>query len=164
MGHPGEVGMGLVAVISTFGFCLGSALIVPRYVESFAQDRFLPSLLQRRMGRANTPVPAILLCSAIVAVLGSTLDFNQLATTSNLAVVVQYVSTSVSVLVQRRRRSDVSSFRIPLGPLVPILAIVGSIAFAFFVSLNELKLSATLIGAGLLVGLVTRNLRRAQSS
>jgi amino acid transporter len=32
MGHPGEVGMGLVAVISTFGFCLGSALIVPRYV------------------------------------------------------------------------------------------------------------------------------------
>jgi amino acid transporter len=163
-GPTGGVGMGVVAVISAFGFCSGSALIVPRYVESFAQDGFLPSLLSRRMGRASTPVPAILLCSAIVAVLGSTLDFRQLADTSNIAVVVQYVSTSVSVLVQRRRDPGSLGFRIPLGPLVPLLAIAGSVAFVFSVSLAELELSAVLIGAGLLVGLVTRSLRRNQSS
>jgi amino acid transporter len=158
-GRSGGVAMGVVAVISAFGFCSGSALIVPRYVESFALDGFLPTLLSRRMTRASTPIPAILLCSVIVAVLASTLDFRQLADTSNIAVVVQYVSTSLSVLVQRRRNPGGSAFRIPLGPVVPLLAMAGAVAFVFSVSLKELRLSGILIGAGLLVGIITRRSR-----
>jgi basic amino acid/polyamine antiporter, APA family len=160
LGQGGGFAMALVALVSAFGFCSGSALVCPRYVESFAQDRFLPSLLAGRSARFNTPVAAIVLTAAIVIALGTTLDFTALADTSNIAVVVQYISTCASVLVQRRRQGPSPGFRIPFGPLIPVVAILGSAAFVLSVSHDELKLSAWLIGGGLVVGLITRRLRR----
>jgi basic amino acid/polyamine antiporter, APA family len=160
LGNTGGFAMALVALVSAFGFCSGSALVCPRYVESFAQDRFLPSPLARRSARFDTPVAAILLTAAIVIALGTTLDFTALADTSNIAVVVQYISTCAAVLVQRHRHGPSLGFRTPLGPLIPVVAILGSAAFVLSVSPDELKLSAWLIGGGLLVGLVTRRLRR----
>jgi len=160
LGTAGGLAMGILALVSAFGFCSGSALVCPRYVESFAQDRFLPAPLGTRSARFGTPLYAIAFTALVVAILGTTLDFHQLADTSNLAVVVQYISTCVAVLVQRRRLGPSPGFRIPLGPLVPLLAIAGSAAFVLSVSRTELWLSAKLIGGGLAVGLVTRRLRR----
>jgi amino acid transporter len=163
----------LVALISSFGFCSTSALVVPRYVESFAQDGFLPSLFTGR-GRTATPVAAILVSSVVVAAMALALDFGSLVDTSNIAVVVQYVATCAGVLVMRRRdgatyrasgppvlRRGPRGFRVPLGPLIPMCAIAGSLAFLFSVSSAELRLSAELIGGGLLFGLATRRLRVA---
>ncbi len=160
LGYSGGFAMALVALVSAFGFCSSSALVCPRYVETFAQDRFLPTLLAVRWPRFETPVPAIIVTAAIVIALGTTLDFTALADTSNIAVVVQYISTCASILVQRRRQGPSPGFRIPFGPLVPVLAIAGSAAFVLSVSPAELKLSAWLIGGGLAFGLVTRRLRR----
>ena len=43
----GPVGANVIAVVaslSALGFCAGSAMVVPRYVETFAQDAFLPRM------------------------------------------------------------------------------------------------------------------------
>jgi len=53
-GPAAATAVAIVALFSAFGFTSTSALVVPRYVETFAQDRFLPSLLARR-GRFGTP-------------------------------------------------------------------------------------------------------------
>ena len=44
-GRGGADAIAVVASLSALGFCAGSAMVVPRYVESFAQDAFLPRIL-----------------------------------------------------------------------------------------------------------------------
>ena len=160
-GPTGALVMSAIGVISAFGFCSTSALVVPRYVASFAEDRFLPAPLAWRPARFGTPAAAVVASSLMVMVLATALDFTQLADTSNVAVVVQYVSTCVAILVLRRRHPGAGSFTIPLGPVVPLLATLGCTLFMFSVEPKELRLSAYLIGAGLLLGLFTRRLRRS---
>jgi amino acid transporter len=160
-GPSGALFMSAIGVISAFGFCSTSALVVPRYVASFAEDGFLPAPLAWRPARFGTPAASVIVSSALVVVLAVSLDFTQLADTSNVAVVVQYVSTCVAVLIQRRRNPGGGAFTIPLGPLVPVLATLGCTLFMFSVEAKELRLSAYLIGAGLALGVFTRWLKRA---
>lgn len=161
-GPAAGLAIAVLALVSAFGFCSGSALVGPRYVESFAQDRFLPRRLSVRTARYGTPAAAIVLTSCIVAALSTTLDFARLADTSNIAVVVQYVSTCLSILVMRRRAPK-TGFRLPLGPVIPLAAAAGSSLFLLSVAPSELLLAAKLIGAGLLVGLLTRRARGVDS-
>jgi basic amino acid/polyamine antiporter, APA family len=155
-GSGGATAVAVVALISAFGFCSGSALVCPRYLESFAQDGFLPEPLARRGQRFATPVVAILVTSLLVAPLSMTLDFNQLADTSNVAVVAQYVSTAISVLVMRRRVGPSSGFRIPFGPLVPIAAIAGCALFLSQVAKGEVYLAVILLAGGFVLALANR--------
>lgn len=159
-GNAGAAAIAVVASLSALGFCAGSAMVVPRYVETFAQDAFLPRILERRSARFGTPVISIVIVSVLVVALGATLDFDKLADVSNVAVVAQYVSTCIAILVWRTRDPGRSSFRLPLGPTIPILAIAGSVLFLFHVSRIELFFGAVLLVAGLLFGAATRFFRR----
>jgi basic amino acid/polyamine antiporter, APA family len=145
-----------VATLSALGFCSSSAMVVPRYVETFAQDRFLPRLFQARSARFGTPVAAVIGVSLLTAVLAIFLDFTHLADVSNVAVVVQYQSTCIAVLLWRRRDPSATGFRLPLGPLIPLLSLAGTIFFLLQVSRVELWFGAALLGVGLVFGLVTR--------
>lgn len=162
-GHGAAVAVAGVALVSAFGFCSTSALVGPRYVESFAQDRFLPAFLQGRSARFGTPVAAVCVASVIVLALALSLDFSRLADTSNIAVVVQYVSTAAAVLRLRRSPGEAAAFRLPGGPLLPILAILGSMVFLSFVARRELVLGAELIAVGLVIGVITRRARRTRA-
>jgi amino acid transporter len=145
-----------VATLSALGFCSSSAMVVPRYVESFAQDRFLPQLLQRRSPRFDTPVYAIVGVSLFVALLAVWLDFTHLADVSNVAVVVQYQSTCIAVLLWRRRDPTATGFRLPFGPTIPVLGLIGTFFFLFSVSRVELYFGAALLAGGLILGALTR--------
>lgn len=156
-GARGRSLMGAAGVISAFGFCAGSALVGPRYLESFAQDRFLPAFLARRLPRLQTPAAAIVTLSVIVSLLLLfPLRFESLAGISNVAVVVQYMATSIAVLVLRRRPAPPQAFVIPLGPLVPVLAVAGSCTFLFYVGKTELLVAAAFVTLGLLGGAIYR--------
>jgi len=145
----------VLAMVSSFGFCTGSALVAPRYVESFAVDGFLPSLLGRRLSRRNTPLWAIVAVSGLVLGLAGTVDFGSLADISTLAVVAQYASTCAAVLVLRQRRGR-APFTLPLGPLLPLLGLAGCVVFVSQVARGELLLAAALLGAGVVVAVVSR--------
>jgi amino acid transporter len=163
-GRGGADAIAVVASLSALGFCSSSAMVVPRYVETFAEDAFLPRLFQRRSGRFGTPVIAIVAVSIVVATLGATLDFDKLADVSNVAVVAQYVSTCVAILVWRTRDPEGAGFRLPLGPTIPLLAIGGSVLFLFHVSRLELLFGALLLGCGLGFGAATRFFRRGRAA
>ncbi|MGZ3425636.1 MAG: APC family permease, partial [Polyangia bacterium] len=162
-GPAGATAIAVVASLSALGFCSSSAMVVPRYVESFAQDSFLPRILERRSARFGTPVIAIVCVSVLAAALAATLDFDKLADVSNVAVVVQYISTCVAILVWRTRDPSRSTFRLPLGPTIPILAIAGSVLFLFHVSKQERTFGALLLVAGVAFGAATRFFRRARA-
>ncbi|MCU1277397.1 MAG: hypothetical protein JWM53_943 [bacterium] len=163
-GRGGADVIAVVASLSALGFCAGSAMVVPRYVETFAEDAFLPRLLSVRSPRFGTPVIAIIVVSVLVIALGVSFDFDKLADVSNVAVVVQYISTCIAILVWRTRDPGGSTFRLPLGPTIPLLAIGGSVLFLFHVSKLELLFGALLLVAGLAFGVATRFFRRRRAA
>ena len=157
-GNKGRVLMSSAALISSFGFCAGSALVGPRYLESFAEDGFMPQVFRVRPARLGVPVWAVMAMSGLVAVLlSSGLPFDELADISNIAVVIQYMATCAAVLVLRKKApAPKDSFVIPGGPLVPILALGGCMFFLLKVQARELLIAASLICIGLLVGALWR--------
>lgn len=159
-GPSGAAAIAVVATLSALGFCASSAMVVPRYVESFAEDAFLPRLFARRAARFDTPVPAIVAVSVVVAGLAVALDFTRLADISNIAVVAQYQATSLAVLVWRRRGAAPGAFRLPFGPLIPLVSIVGTFFFLLQVSRGELVLGGAMLAGGVVLGLLTRLGRR----
>jgi len=108
------------------------------------------------------PVTAIIAVSIVTAALGATLDFDRLADVSNVAVVAQYISTSFAIMIWQQRDPGGARFRLPFGPLIPILGIGGSVLFLFHVSRVELLFGAALLAGGLAFGLLTRFFRRAR--
>jgi amino acid transporter len=159
-GPAGGAAIAVVATLSALGFCSSSAMVVPRYVETFAQDAFLPTMFARRSARFDTPVTSIVATSLFVVVLSVSLDFTALADVSNVAVVVQYQSTSIAILLWRFRDPRPSAFRLPLGPVIPVVAIAGTVFFLLQVSRGELLFGAALLGGGLAFGVANRLWRR----
>jgi amino acid transporter len=97
--------------------------------------------------------------SAVVTALASGLDFTALADVSNVAVVVQYQSTAISILVWRRREPYATHFRLPFGSLIPVAALVGTFFFLIQVSRVELAFGAVLLVFGIALGWLTRLMR-----
>lgn len=161
-GPKGKLLMNIAFVISSFGFCAGSALVGPRYLEAFAEDRFMPAIFRTRHPRLGTPLWAVIaLSTLVILLLASGLPFDKLADVSNVAVVIQYSATCIAVLVLRRRSrvvpgSEISGFVIPGGPLVPLLALLGCAVFMLSVRLYELKLALIFIVLGVGFGVVIR--------
>ena len=158
-GARGSQLMNLAGLISMFGFCAGSALVGPRYLESFAEDRFVPRVFAVRPASLGTPVWSVVLLSVLVmSFLMLGLEFKQLADISNVAVVVQYIATCVAVMILRRRGpAPQQAFVNPLGPLVPLLALSGCAVFLLGVATSPdgvmaLRWAAILIALGLLLG------------
>lgn len=158
-GERGKELMNVAGLISMFGFCAGSALVGPRYLESFAEDRFVPQIFAKRPARFGTPVWSVVLLSILVmSFLMLGLEFKQLADISNVAVVVQYIATCVAVILMRKRGpAPKEAFVNPLGPLVPLLALSGCMVFLLGVATSPdgvmaLKWAAVLIAVGLLLG------------
>ena len=163
LGSTAATAVTMVALISAFGFCSGSALVVPRYLESFANDGFLPSLLGRRSPSLGTPVPAILCTALLVAPLAAVLQFRQLADISMVAVIVQYVSTCLAVPVLRYKNGPSPRFRLPLGPLIPLAGAAASFLFFFSVATTEILVTAAMLAGGIAIATVTRMLAKPRT-
>jgi outer membrane protein assembly factor BamA len=67
-----------------------------------------------------------------------------------------YQSTCVAVLLWRRRDPDATGFRLPFGPLIPLLSLVGTLFFLLQVSRVELYFGVALLAGGLILGALTR--------
>jgi amino acid transporter len=156
----GDLGGGLVAVaavISMLGFCSGVALAGPRYVEALAEDAILPPAIARRHARFGTPYLAIGLTTLLTAVLVLVLDFARLVDLSVLTVSVQYLATCLAVPLLRVRRPELPrSFRLPAGPLIPLLAVVVTLWLGAQAGLRELLWFAAILALGGLAALGTR--------
>ncbi len=150
------------ALVSAFGFCSGSALVAPRYVESLAADGFLPAIFARRSAR-GTPTAAIVLVAVVVMILATNLDFVRLADVSVVAIVVQYIGTALAVIAMRRKEGPSPGFRLPFGPVIPILAAAGSTMFLVIADHRDVLVGAVVLAAGGLIGGVLRSRTRARA-
>ncbi len=159
-GPVGKRLMELAFLISAIGYCSASALVGPRYLESFAQDGFLPKVLYARSPKRGTLVAATIVLTGLTLFFVQFGGFAQLADLSNIAVVIQYLSTCVAVLILRRKSQmkEPGGFVIPFGPVIPIIAIVGCTAFLAGVGKMEWVVAGSAIVMGLLISLVWKTI------
>lgn len=137
------------SVVSSFGYLTAVALVTPRYLSSLSENGELPAIFARRHPRFGTPSVAIVITSVVCIAMARFFDFDRGADLNNAAVFAQYVPTCLAVLVLRKKRGP-SSFALPLGPVIPLLATLGCLLF-----LNGIHHEDVVFSLGtLVVGLV----------
>jgi amino acid transporter len=153
--------IGLVVLVGSFvsigGFTAGSALGSPRYAEAIAAHGLLPRRLAEVHPRYLTPHVAILVTTALTAVLAFFFDYRQLVGMSNVTVVIQYLSTCLAVPVLRRVMGPPTrrAWKIPGGAVVPLLGAAGSLLLFAAAGKEEWIFAAITLVIGLVVAGVT---------
>ncbi len=122
MGPVGGTIIAVGIVVSVFGTNAGAALVSPRRFYAMAERGDLPRILARVHPETGAPVPAIILMCSLSAVLAATGSFRELAVLGVVARFAQYIPTCLAVMVLRRR-GESPGFRLPLGPVVPLLTV-----------------------------------------
>ena len=155
-GPAGRALLLLGASISMFGYVSGMILAVPRALFAFARDGVLPARLAVVHARFATPYAAIVLQTFVVLILAASSTFERLAIISNLSVLVLYAMCCAAAWQLRRRQvhTDGVPFSMPLGSVLPWLAIAMILWFLKSITLNEwLALLVALVVASLLYAL-----------
>ncbi|MFP7721872.1 APC family permease [Lysobacter sp. A3-1-A15] len=140
------------AAISILGTNFNTMLFGPRYMYALALDGYLPRPLARLHPRWRTPVVAIIVQAGLAVALALTGSFVELALLSVIARLFAYVATACAAIVlQRRHPHREGALRLPGGPLIPVAAIVLSLALLASASLANLAMGAAAIALGAVV-------------
>lgn len=140
----------VAALVSMAGFCAGVALAVPRYFTALARDGHLPQALTAQ-SRFGTPGTSILASALGAGALAIVLGFRELVDVSNVVILSGYALSCAACLVLRVRRPEtVRRVRLPLGPVIPLCAMLASIALLVSArpGFKELRFAAVLLSIG----------------
>ncbi|CAH1851142.1 APC family permease [Convivina intestini] len=146
VGPWGGMLISLGMILSVGGICVASSFITPRSGVALAEQKMMPAILAKT-NRRQAPYVAIIVSTCISLIIAYSGTFTALAQISAVSRFAQYIPTCLAVLVFRRTKQQVGhSFKIPFGPLVPILALLTSGWLLF-----HIQTSNVLWGLGALV-------------
>lgn len=150
MGSAGALLVSIGAVVSMAGNSFGSVLTGSRMLFAMAEHGDLPRWLATVHPRYRTPSNAILCMMVVVLTLALSGSFVVLALASGVARLVIYTGTCAAALRLRYVPAPVgpAPFVTPGGPLVPILAIVVSLAILAGATWAQLLVGVAGLGAG----------------
>ena len=155
LGAGGALMVGVGSVVSMTGNNAGQVLSGSRMLFALAEHGELPAFFGRIHPRYRTPANAVLFTSAVAIVLALSGSWTKLAVISAVTRLVTYVGVSAATL---RLRSSTyaaqvppATFVAPLGPVVPLIAILMSAAVFAGATREQLLggFAALAAGAGL---------------
>jgi APA family basic amino acid/polyamine antiporter len=132
----GQMGFWLVIVVGLLAMLsamLANLFAASRIAEVMAQDRTLPSALERINSRYGTPQTAlwctgILACIVVVVVS----DVGRAGAAASLIFLVTFALANLTCIMARKRKPDHSGFRTPAWPVLPALGLAACTALAIF--------------------------------
>ncbi|HIE37958.1 MAG TPA: amino acid permease [Anaerolineales bacterium] len=152
LGGWGPPLLGLAGMVATVTSLNTASLSSARVALALSRDGYLPAFLSRVHPRLKTPLPAILVSGAFIALAAISGDEVFLSYVSNFGYMFVVFFTNVSVILLRRKFPNVErAFRTPWYPVTPILGCLGIIVVEVFTELHALVVGIGLIGVGLIV-------------
>jgi amino acid transporter len=155
LGGAGALMIGVGSVVSMAGNNAGALLTGSRMLFALAENRELPAFFGRIHPVYRTPANAVLFTVAAVLALALSGSFTALAALSSVARLITYTGACAATLVLRQPRFadrvKPATFVVPLGPTVPVLAILVSMAILAGASTAQLVGGAVALGAGALL-------------
>ncbi|MFT4249367.1 MAG: amino acid permease [Pseudomonas sp.] len=140
------------ATISILGTTSNTVMLGPRFLYALAQDGYGPKAVAAVHPRFHTPYVAILVQFAISLALALSGSFEQLALLSMVTRLLAYLGTAAAVLVLARRyREHPGALRLPGGPLIPILALLLTLALLASASWQNLLAAAVAVAVGAVI-------------
>lgn len=152
----GPAGGSIITVgilISVFGTINGYILTGMRVPYAMAVENKLPGSkwLSKLSSKSKVPVNSGILLEIISIVLIFSGKFDQLTDLLIFVIWIFYVMTFFAVFVLRKKRPDMERpYKVPLYPVVPIIAIIGGLYIVF----NTLFTQPLNAGLGLIVTLI----------
>ena len=161
MGPWGTTLISVGIALSVFGTNAGSALVSPRRFFALAERGDLPPRLASISPKTGAPTYAILLTWFLAVSLTISGSFEQLLVLGVVARFGQYIPTALAVLVLRKRADydPTAGYRIPGGPLVPVVTLGLCAWLLFHTSPQKLMWG----GAALFIGGILYVLKRKAS-
>jgi amino acid transporter len=152
LGGWGAPLLGVAGMIATVTSLNTALLSSARVALALSRDGYLPDFLSRIHPRLKTPLPAILISGAFIALAAVSGDEVFLSYVSNFGYMFVVFFTNVSVILLRRKFPDHKRpFRTPWYPVTPILGCLGIIVVEVFTELHALVVGIGLIAVGLIV-------------
>lgn len=129
-GHiAGTFGITVVAagtLISTASLSIFASFVAPMSGLALSEQKMLPRFMQKR-NRFGAPYWAILISTLLTMLIAYTGGFAFLASISVVVRFAQYIPTCLAIPVFRKTMPDVPrAFRVPFGPVIPLLAVAVS--------------------------------------
>jgi amino acid transporter len=154
------------AVISIYGALSGDMLGGPRVIFASSLDNNLPKFLGKVHPKYKTPHVAIIFFAIVIGVfaLSGTFKYLAIVATGSLLLIDLGVSLAVLRLRQRDGLPKDGEFRLPFGPVIPLLscAIVGWLLLQM--PLDETLTVAALIGACVAIYVIRSFLRNREAT
>jgi APA family basic amino acid/polyamine antiporter len=108
-----------------------------RVLFAMSRDALLPHGFGRTSRRTGTPIRITLTVGALVAIVAALTPIEKLEEMVNIGTLTAFALVSVAVPVLRRTRPDLErSFRVPLNPVLPLLAALICVYLALNLSLE----------------------------
>lgn len=126
LGPIGGIMVTAGTLISIGGINIAASFITPRSGVALAEDGLLPKAIAKK-SKFGTPALAIAITVALAVPLALSGSFAKLAMISVVSRFAQYLPTCLAVLKLRKREDLKSTFTIPFGPVIPVVAIVVSL-------------------------------------
>lgn len=162
----GPVGKTIVilgTLVSIGGISVAASFLTPRGALALAEDHILPSAVTRRTSW-GTPYIAIILSVVVALPVALSGTFIQLAAISVISRFTQYIPTCLAIIVFRRKRPDLkTTFRVPFGYTIPILAIVVSVWLLLNADVLKLVIGLGALLAGVPLYWLNKRLKNLQS-
>ncbi|MCC3864937.1 amino acid permease [Terrisporobacter petrolearius] len=154
-------------LISVFGCINGYLLTAPRVLYTLGQQKSIPGYkYYGSLNKSGVPGNATIVMGILSALYALSGQFNLLTDLSMFAIWSFYVLTFIGVILLRQRQPELNRpYKVPLYPVIPIIAIAGGL----FVVVNQLLFAGmenTLISLGgvviTLIGLPLYSLAQKQ--
>lgn len=124
IGEGGRIFVLVGAAISTLGYVSGDMLASPRALFALGRDGTLPRVLAAVHPRFHTPHVAIVVHAIVAFAFAVSGSFEQLVVVVNLAALSVYLVCCLATIELQRRdvHTQGEPFRLPGGPVIPLLA------------------------------------------
>jgi len=144
LGKNGAHWIALAIIISALGFLSQSMLTAPRVYYAMARDGLFFASVGKLIGKAETPVVAIILQGFAAIVIACSGTYGEIL---NFEVTVDFIffgMTAAALFILRRRHvgSDTATYKVPGYPFTPMLFVVSCAAIVLSAVLASPRNSA----------------------